>query len=43
MFKIREVLCPKTEKTLLLMKVKEVQVAISREKGKIDNILFNNL
>ena len=44
-FKIRGVLCPRTEKTLLLRKAKEVQVTVSREKGteRDNNILFNNL
>ena len=44
-FKICGVLCPRTEKTLLLRKVKEAQVAVTREKGRerYDNSLFNKL
>ena len=44
-FKICRVLCPRTEKTLLLRKAKEVQVTVSKEKGteRDNNILFNNL
>ena len=37
------VLCPRTEKTLLLRKAKELQAAVNREKVETDNILFNNL
>ena len=33
-FKIRGVLCPRTEETLPLRKAKEAKVAVSREKGR---------
>ena len=33
-FKIRGVLCPRTEKTPPLRKAKEAKVAVSREKGR---------
>ena len=44
-FKIHGVLCPRTGKTLLLRKAKEVQVTVSREESteRDNNILFNNL